>query len=78
MVKGYSYSCHYFKTTRYAVILMAVITLHNYSKIEQIKINGTPFFNLYRLEKVADFISCDSNMIETKQAKKIYEDLERK
>ena len=64
-----------FKTTRYAVILLAAITLQNF-KDQTVKIKETPFYNLYRLEKVADFLRLEYDR--TKQAKKIYEDLEAK
>ena len=62
-----------FKRTRYAVILLAAITLENF-KDQTENIKGTPFYNLYRLEKVADFLRLDYDR--TKQAKKIYEELE--
>jgi hypothetical protein len=64
-----------FKTTRYAIILLAAITLQNF-KDQTVKIKETPFYNLYRLEKVADFLRLEYDR--TKQAKKIYEDLEIK
>jgi hypothetical protein len=64
-----------FKTTRYAIILLAAITLQNF-KDQTINIKETPFYNLYRLEKVADFLRLEYDR--TKQAKKIYEDLETK
>jgi len=64
-----------FKTTRYAIILLAAITLENF-KDQTVKIKEIPFYNLYRLEKVADFLRLEYDR--TKQAKKIYEDLEIK
>ncbi|MGI0044202.1 MAG: hypothetical protein ACRD47_10865 [Nitrososphaeraceae archaeon] len=64
-----------FKTTRYAIILLAAITLQNF-KDQTVKIKETPFYNFYRLEKVADFLRLEYDR--TKQAKKIYEDLEIK
>ena len=62
-----------FKKTRYAIILLAAITLHNF-KDQTLKIRGIPFYNLYRLEKVADLLHLEYDR--TKQAKKIYENLE--
>jgi hypothetical protein len=64
-----------FKTTRYAVILLAAISLQSF-RDHTVSVKGTPFHNLYRLEKVADFLRLEYDR--TKQAKKIYEDLERK
>ncbi len=64
-----------FKTTRYAVILLAAITLDHFED-NTIKIKGTPFCNFYRLEKVADALRLDYDR--KRQAKKIYEDLQRK
>jgi hypothetical protein len=64
-----------FKTTRYAVILLAAISLQSF-RDQTITVKGAPFHNLYRLEKVADFLRLEYDR--TKQAKKIYEDLEKK
>jgi uncharacterized pyridoxamine 5'-phosphate oxidase family protein len=64
-----------FKPVRYAVILLAAISLENF-KAQTLVIKGTPFYNLYRLEKVAAFLRLEYDR--TKQAKKIYDDLERK
>lgn len=61
-----------FKTTRYAIILLAAISLETF-KDKTIKISGTPFFNLYRLDQVAEALHLQYDR--TKQAKKIYEDL---
>jgi predicted transcriptional regulator len=62
-----------FKRTRYSIILLAAITLENF-KDQTENIQGTPFYNFYRLKKVADFLRLDYDR--TKQAKKIYEELE--
>jgi hypothetical protein len=59
-----------FKITRYAIILLAATSLENF-KDQRVKIRGTTFFNLYRLDKVADFLRLQYDR--TKQAKKIYE-----
>ena len=64
-----------FETTRYAIILLAAITLQNF-KDQTIKIKETPFYNLYRLEKVANFLRLEYDR--KNLAKKIYEDLEAK
>jgi hypothetical protein len=57
-----------FKSTRYAIILLAAITLENF-KAQTVVFRGTPFYNLYRLEKVADYLRLAYDR--TKQAKKI-------
>ena len=62
-----------FKRTKYRIILLAPITLENF-KDQTLNIKGSPFYNLYQLEKVADFLRLDYDR--TKQAKKIYEELE--
>jgi ATP-dependent Lon protease len=62
-----------FKITRYAIVLLAAATLENF-KDQTMVIKGSPFFNFYRLEKVADFLHLEYDR--TKQAKKIYEELE--
>ena len=62
-----------FKRTRYCIILLVAITLENF-KDQTINVKGVPFYNLYRLEKVADFLHLEYDR--TKQAKKIYEELE--
>jgi predicted transcriptional regulator len=62
-----------FKTTRYAVILLAAITIETF-KDHTLEIKGTYFYNLYRLEKVADALHLEYDR--TKQAKKIYADME--
>jgi hypothetical protein len=64
-----------FETTRYAIILLAAITLQNF-KDQTVKIKGSPFYNLYRLEKVADFLRLEYDR--KNLAKNIYEDLEIK
>ncbi len=64
-----------FRTTRYAVILLAAITLDQFEENRE-KIKGTPFCNFYRLEKVAHALRLDYDR--KRQAKIIYEDLERK
>jgi predicted transcriptional regulator len=64
-----------FKNTRYAVILLVAITSEHF-KEHTIVIKGIPFYNFYRLEKVADFLRLDYDR--TRQSRKIYEDLQRK
>ncbi len=64
-----------FRITRYSVILLAAITLDHFEE-NTIKIKGTPFCNFYRLDKVAHALRLDYDR--KRQAKKIYEDLERK
>src|SRR5687768_16109790 len=64
-----------FETTRYAVILLVGITVEHF-KDKTMTIDGTPFYNIYRREKVADFLHLDYDR--KRQAKKIYEDLEKK
>jgi DNA-binding MarR family transcriptional regulator len=64
-----------FKSTRYAIILLAAITLENF-KAQTVVFRRAPFYNLYRLEKVADYLRLAYDR--TKQAKKIYDDLEKK
>jgi hypothetical protein len=61
-----------FKTTRYATILLAATSLENF-KVHTVEIRGTSYFNLYRLDQVADALRLDYDR--TKQAKKIYEEL---
>ena len=64
-----------FKIARYAIILLAAATLENF-RSQTLTIADSPFFNLYRLEKVAENLHLDYDR--TKQAKKIYEELEKK
>ncbi len=64
-----------FRTTRYAVILLAAVSLDHFEE-NTVKIKGTTFCNFYRLEKVAHALRLDYDR--KRQAKKIYEDLQRK
>jgi len=64
-----------FKIARYAIILLAATTLENFTG-QTLMIGDSPFFNLYRLEKVAEYLRLEYDR--TKQAKKMYEVLENK
>src|SRR5437867_304038 len=70
----------YFKATRYAIILLAATTLKNFKEYTVTlysTLEGCDYtcYNLYRLSKVAAYL--DLPYDRSKQAKKIYEDLEK-
>jgi hypothetical protein len=64
-----------FRIARYAIILLAATTLENFMD-KTLKIKDIPFFNLYRLEMVAQNLHLEYDR--TKQARKMYEGLEKK
>lgn len=64
-----------FEETKYAIVLLAAITLENF-KDRAFNIKGTFFYNLYRLQQVADFLRLEYDM--KNQARKIYEELKDK
>jgi hypothetical protein len=64
-----------FERTRYSIVLLAAITLENF-KDRAFNIKGTFFYNLYRLQQVADFLHLEYDM--KNQARKIYEELKDK
>jgi two-component system, OmpR family, response regulator ChvI len=64
-----------FTNTRYAVVLLAATTLDIFEDYA-IKIRNDNYFDLFRLERVANHLTLDYDRI--MEARKIYEDLEHK
>jgi predicted transcriptional regulator len=62
-----------FTTTKYAIILLAATAIEIF-RAETLLIQNSSFFNLYNLEKVAEYLHLEYDR--RRQAIKMYEDLE--